>query len=108
MTSKPGMKKMSVRKKIESTERSQTTKPISKPAPQAFQARKLIKPKSKISIISKSLILEKCPKDAWFNIKDMISKANGKINFLSRNGGGESCFMLRKLDPGCFELKYQR
>ncbi|QEE14334.1 ATP-binding protein [Promethearchaeum syntrophicum] len=71
-SSRPGMKKLSVRKKIESAKKSQTTIPISPPTRQPFQARKLIKPKSKISIISKSLILEKCPNDAWFNIKDMI------------------------------------
>ncbi len=71
-SSKSNIKKLSIKKNIGSVEKSKITTPINKPSPQPFQARKLIKPKSKISIISKSLILEKCPKEAWFNIKDMI------------------------------------
>ncbi|MHA1476421.1 MAG: hypothetical protein ACTSQ5_14700, partial [Promethearchaeota archaeon] len=70
-SSKPGIKRISVRKNVVSGFRSKITKPIYKQPSQPFQAQKLIKPKSKISIISKSLILEKCPND-WFNIKDMI------------------------------------
>ncbi len=70
-SSKPGIKKLSVRKNVVSGFRSKITKPKYKQPSQPFQAQKLIKPKSKISIISKSLILEKCPND-WFNIKDMI------------------------------------
>jgi DNA topoisomerase VI B subunit len=70
-SSKPGIKKLSVRKNVVSGFRSKITKPKYKQPSQPFQAQKLIKPKSKINIISKSLILEKCPND-WFNIKDMI------------------------------------
>ncbi|MHA1512335.1 MAG: hypothetical protein ACTSRX_11530, partial [Promethearchaeota archaeon] len=70
-SSKPGIKKLSVRKNVVSGFSSKITKPKYKQPSQPFQAQKLIKPKSKISIISKSLILEKCPND-WFNIKDMI------------------------------------
>ena len=71
LSSKPGIKKLSVRKNVVSGFRSKITKPKYKQPSQPFQAQKLIKPKSKINIISKSLILEKCPND-WFNIKDMI------------------------------------
>ena len=71
-SSKLDIKKISVIKNNEVVERSKTTSPINKPSTQPLQAQKLIKPKSKISIISKSLILEKCSKEDWFNIKDMI------------------------------------
>ena len=71
-SSKSNTKKLSIKKNIGSVEKSKIASAVNKPSPQPFQARKLIKPKSKISIISKSLILEKCPKEAWFNIKDMI------------------------------------
>ncbi len=70
-SSKPGIKKISVKITIKSGQETEITKPIAKTPTKTFQAQKLIKPRSKISIISKSLILEKCPNE-WFNIKDMI------------------------------------
>ncbi|MHA1765581.1 MAG: ATP-binding protein [Promethearchaeota archaeon] len=65
-------KKISLKQNRTTSQKVKITKPVIHVQPRTVPTQKLIKPKSKISIISKSLILQKCPEDSWFNIKDMI------------------------------------